>query len=131
MDLTVPGAMGGIEAVARLRAVDPEVRAIVSSGYCNDPAMGEFERYGFSGVLAKPYTTAQNVYGPRLGPSGRRLRRYERETCVIGRLRSIRRRSNEHLATPNPVLIRHFYNYRTETIIQRTGWGKTQPIQAP
>ncbi len=59
MDLTVPGAMGGIEAVARLRAVDPEVRAIVSSGYCNDPAMGEFEKYGFSGVLAKPYTTAQ------------------------------------------------------------------------
>ncbi len=59
MDLTVPGAMGGIEAVSKLRTIDPEVRAIVSSGYCNDPVMGEFERYGFSGVLAKPYTAAQ------------------------------------------------------------------------
>jgi signal transduction histidine kinase/ActR/RegA family two-component response regulator len=55
MDLTIPGGMGGKETIERLLEIDPEVRAIVASGYANDPIMAEFNKYGFSGVLAKPH----------------------------------------------------------------------------
>ena len=56
MDLTVPGAMGGREATARLLDIDPEARIVVSSGYCNDAIMDDPGAHGFSGVLNKPYT---------------------------------------------------------------------------
>jgi PAS domain S-box-containing protein len=55
MDLTIPGGMGGKEAIQRLREVDPQVKAIVSSGYSNDPVMANFAHYGFVDVMAKPY----------------------------------------------------------------------------
>jgi hypothetical protein len=48
--------MGGQEAAGALLALDPGARLIVSSGYCNDPVMAEPDRYGFQGVIAKPYT---------------------------------------------------------------------------
>ncbi len=61
LDLTVPGGMGGRETVVRLHQFDPQVRAIVSSGYADDPVMAEFRSYGFSGVLSKPYRPQELV----------------------------------------------------------------------
>ena len=55
LDLTIPGGMGGQEAISELLALDPEARAIASSGYANDPVMSEHGRYGFRGVVRKPY----------------------------------------------------------------------------
>ena len=55
MDLTIAGGMGGKEAVKKLIEIDPNVKAIVSSGYSKDPVMAEYKQYGFSGVIAKPF----------------------------------------------------------------------------
>lgn len=59
MDLTVPGGMGGLEALGLLRQIDPKVNAVVSSGYSND--MGSTLASGFKGVIPKPYTAEQLV----------------------------------------------------------------------
>lgn len=47
--------MGGVETMKRLLEIDPEVKAIVSSGYSNDEAISNYESHGFSAVLPKPY----------------------------------------------------------------------------
>ncbi len=59
MDLTVPGGMGGREAMEKLRAYDPEVKAIVSSGYSRDPVLANYRLHGFRGILPKPYGLKQ------------------------------------------------------------------------
>jgi len=55
MDLTIAGGMGGKEAVKKLIEIDPNVKAIVSSGYSRDPVMAEYQQFGFCGVIAKPF----------------------------------------------------------------------------
>ena len=55
LDLIIPGGMGGEETIQKLLQIDPEVKAIVSSGYSSDPIMSEYEQYGFSGGVPKPY----------------------------------------------------------------------------
>ena len=55
MDLTIPGGMGGKEAIQKLLEIDPQVKAIVSSGYSGDPIMSHYKKHGFSGVISKPY----------------------------------------------------------------------------
>lgn len=59
LDLTVPGGMGGKETLAKLREVDPRVKAIVSSGYSTDTVMAEFERYGFAARVEKPFRVTE------------------------------------------------------------------------
>jgi signal transduction histidine kinase/CheY-like chemotaxis protein len=58
LDLTVAGGMGGEETMRRLRALDPDVRAIVSSGHEQDEVLDDFRRHGFRAVLPKPYRLA-------------------------------------------------------------------------
>lgn len=56
LDLTIPGGMGGVETIYELKSLDPGVRAMVSSGYINDPVMTEYERHGFRRAVIKPYS---------------------------------------------------------------------------
>lgn len=59
LDLTLPGGMGGKEALKKLIEIDPTVNAIVSSGYALDATMSRYQDHGFRGVIAKPYEAAE------------------------------------------------------------------------
>ena len=58
LDLSIPNGMGGVRTMEKLRGLDPEVFAIVSSGYSDDPVMANPASYGFAAVLPKPYEPA-------------------------------------------------------------------------
>ncbi|WP_353683856.1 response regulator [Thermodesulfovibrio sp. 3907-1M] len=55
VDLVMPG-ISGKTVLQKLMEIDPQVKAIISSGYSNDPAIAEYEKLGFKGILNKPYT---------------------------------------------------------------------------
>ena len=55
LDLSIPEGMGGREAILEFKKLDPAVKAIVSSGYSNDPVVMDYAGHGFSGKLSKPY----------------------------------------------------------------------------
>jgi DNA-binding NtrC family response regulator len=59
LDLTLPGGMGGKEALKKLMEIDPTVNAIVSSGYATDATMSRYQDFGFRGMIAKPYEAAE------------------------------------------------------------------------
>ncbi|MDQ5985211.1 MAG: Sensor histidine kinase RcsC [Syntrophus sp. SKADARSKE-3] len=59
LDLTIRGGMGGVETLSTLREVDPDLKAVVTSGYSDHPVIQDYVDYGFNDVLVKPYRTAK------------------------------------------------------------------------
>jgi len=59
LDLVIPGGIGGKEVVGMLRQLDPELKAVISSGYTNDPVVENYARYGFDDALSKPYSLSE------------------------------------------------------------------------
>lgn len=55
VDLNIPNGMGGKETVERLRRIDSNLKAVVSSGYPDDPVMMNYREYGFKAVIPKPF----------------------------------------------------------------------------
>jgi two-component system, cell cycle sensor histidine kinase and response regulator CckA len=59
MELTIAGGMGGKETMARLKEIDPQIKAIVASGYANDPVVANYGEFGFKGMIHKPFRVSQ------------------------------------------------------------------------
>ncbi|MBN2710195.1 MAG: response regulator [Calditrichaceae bacterium] len=59
LDITIPGGMGGRETIEKLREIDPEINAIISSGYTNDEMLVNYKAFGFKEAVVKPYTIEQ------------------------------------------------------------------------
>ncbi|WP_371802177.1 response regulator [Candidatus Lokiarchaeum ossiferum] len=56
LDLVVPNGMGGLQTMVGLKKINPDVRAIISSGYFQEQDLTSYKEYGFSSILKKPYT---------------------------------------------------------------------------
>lgn len=67
MDLTVPGGVGGLKAVKKLLQIDPQAKVVVASGYSTDSVLADYEKYGFKGMLNKPFSIEElSALIPRL-----------------------------------------------------------------
>ena len=55
LDLTIKGGMGGVETVQKLLKMDPQAKAVVSSGYSDDAVTADYLLHGFKASLKKPY----------------------------------------------------------------------------
>ncbi len=55
LDLTIPGGLGGEATLKALKEIDPNVRALVSSGYSDSAIVAGYKQTGFAGVIPKPY----------------------------------------------------------------------------
>jgi PAS domain S-box-containing protein len=65
LDATVRGGMGGEETIGILRKTDPNVVAVISSGYSDEGVTANYASHGFSAFLPKPFTceSLQTVLG--------------------------------------------------------------------
>lgn len=59
LDLTVRGGLGGLSAMKTLKSIDPQIKAVVSSGHASDPALSDYRSHGFCGAIRKPYTVKE------------------------------------------------------------------------
>ena len=59
LDLTIRGGMGGAETIRELLAIDPEVKAIVMSGYSDKDTLSDYQSWGFKMFLKKPYSLGE------------------------------------------------------------------------
>ncbi|MBL8027899.1 MAG: PAS domain S-box protein, partial [Fibrobacteres bacterium] len=55
LDITIPGGMGGKEAVKEIRKLCPETPLFVASGYAEDPVMANPKEHGFTASICKPF----------------------------------------------------------------------------
>jgi CheY-like chemotaxis protein len=62
IDLSIREGMGGVEAARQLKEIDPDSKAVIFSGYVSDPVVDEPEKYGFDGVLKKPFSIEEFEY---------------------------------------------------------------------
>jgi signal transduction histidine kinase/ActR/RegA family two-component response regulator len=88
MDLTIPGGMGGRQAMAEILTHDPRARAIVASGYSDDPTIAHYQEAGFAAALTKPFEASEleRVVGSVLQPAPRKasLAHVEPGTAAAG-----------------------------------------------
>jgi len=55
LDLSIPGGMSGLDTMKQLQGIDPDVKAVLSTGYSDDPIVEDFRQLGFLGIMPKPY----------------------------------------------------------------------------
>ncbi|MFQ5630316.1 MAG: response regulator [bacterium] len=55
IDLKLTGSLDGSQTFKKLEALNPQIKAIVSSGYTFDPVIINYHKHGFQGVVKKPY----------------------------------------------------------------------------
>jgi DNA-binding NtrC family response regulator len=55
LDLNIASGKGALEIIGDIIKTDPNIRAILSSGFVCDPSTGDYMNKGFMGIIPKPY----------------------------------------------------------------------------
>lgn len=55
IDMSIPGGMSGIETMRIIQGIDPDARAVLSTGYTDTDIVDDYHQLGFSGIMPKPY----------------------------------------------------------------------------